>query len=112
MTLLAIGLAFSGFIALCLGMEKHQMDLYGAARAPATTMQRIGWAGWALTAAAFLAAVLARGWAVGTVLWLGAMTLAGIVITYGLLPYRPRWIKPAAYAVPTLAAVLWMAGIA
>jgi hypothetical protein len=112
MMLFAISLAFSGFIALCLGMEKHQMDLYGATRAPARTMQRIGWAGWALIASAFVAAVLARGWAIGAVLWLGAMTLAGIVITYGLLPYRPQWVKPAAYAVPTLAGVLWVTGAA
>lgn len=112
MMLFAISLAFSGFIALCLGMEKHQMDLYGTARASATTMQRIGWIGWALTGASFAAAILARGWAVGPVLWLGAMTLGGIVITYGLLPYRPQWIKPAAYALPVAAGALWLTGIA
>lgn len=112
MMLFAISLAFSGFIALCLGMEKHQMDLYGPARASATTMQRIGRIGWALTGASFAVAVFARGWAIGPVLWLGAMTLGGIAITYGLLPYRPHWIKPVAFALPALAAVLWLTGIA
>lgn len=108
MMLLSLALAFSGFTALCLAMDKHQLEPSGTARAAGGSTRRIGWAGWTLLAAALAAAVLARGWAVGAVLWLGAMTLGGIVITYGLLPYRPRWIKPLAYALPIAAGLLWL----
>jgi hypothetical protein len=99
----AMALAFSGFVALCLAMEKHQMDLHGANRAGAKAMQRLRWTGWALTAAAFVVAVVARGWTIGPLWWLGAMTASGAVITFGLLPYRPRWMKPAALALPLIA---------
>lgn len=111
MSLLVLALVFSAFVALCLSMEKHQMDLHGAARASAPVMHRLSMAGWALTVCAFVVAVLARGWAIGPLLWLGAMTLSGIVVTFGLLPYRPRWLKPAALVMPVLALGLWGAGI-
>jgi hypothetical protein len=32
--------------------------------------------------------------------------LSGGVLVYGLLPYRPQWIVPAAVALPLLALVL------
>ncbi|SEL45955.1 Protein of unknown function [Pseudoxanthomonas sp. GM95] len=105
MSALAFALAFSAFVALCLSMEKHQVELHGAQRAGAATMQRLHWAGWALTAAAFAVAVVARGWTIGPLWWLGTMTASGIAITYGLLPYRPRWVKPAALTLPVLALV-------
>ncbi|WDS37888.1 DUF3325 domain-containing protein [Pseudoxanthomonas sp.] len=105
MSALAIALAFSSFVALCLSMEKHQMDLHGADRAGPAVMRRLRWAGWALTLAAFAVAVAARGWTIGPLWWLGAMTASGAVITFGLLPYRPRWVKPAALALPVIALV-------
>ncbi len=105
MSALAFALAFSAFVALCLSMEKHQMDLHGAKRADAVAMQRLRWVGWALTVAALTVAIIARGWAIGPLWWLGTMTVSGIAITYGLLPYRPRWITPAALALPVVALV-------
>jgi ABC-type enterochelin transport system permease subunit len=105
MSALAFALAFSAFVALCLSMEKHQMDLHGANRADALAMQRLRWTGWVLTVAAFVVAIMARGWTIGPLWWLGTMTASGVAITYGLLPYRPRWIKPAALALPVVALV-------
>jgi hypothetical protein len=105
MSALAFALAFSAFVALCLSMEKHQMDLHGAKRADVAAMRRLRWAGWALTVAAFVVAIIARGWTIGPLWWLGTMTVSGIAITYGLLPYRPRWITPAALALPVVALV-------
>ncbi len=110
MSLLALTLAFSGFVALCLSMEKHQMDLHGADRASTAVMQRLRWGGWALTAASFVVAVIAQGWVIGPLWWLGAMTASGALIAFGLLPYRPRWVKPAALALPVVALVAMLFG--
>lgn len=106
MMLLALALSFSAFTALSLSMEKHQHDLHGkAAAAPARRMQgRV--LGWALLAAAFALCVADQGWAMGPVLWLGAMTLAGVTLSFGLYPYRPTWIAPLAIALPVLGLVL------
>ncbi|MNJ04864.1 hypothetical protein D3C73_1658230 [compost metagenome] len=43
-----------------------------------------------------------HGWAAGPVLWLGAMTISGILIAFGLYPFRPRWIAPLAWALPVI----------
>lgn len=106
MMLLALALSFSAFTALSLSMERHQHDLHGkAAAAPARRMQ---WRvlGWALLTAAFALCVADHGWAMGPVLWLGAMTLAGVTLSLGLYPYRPTWIAPLAIALPVLGLVL------
>lgn len=106
MMLLALALSFSAFTALSLSMEKHQHDLHGkAAAAPA---RRVQWRvlGWALLAAAFALCVADHGWAMGPVLWLGAMTLAGMALSFGLYPYRPTWIAPLAIALPVLGLAL------
>ncbi|WP_295570808.1 DUF3325 domain-containing protein [Stenotrophomonas maltophilia] len=106
MMLLALTLSFSAFTALSLAMEKHQHDLHGkAAAAPARRMQWRG-LGWALLTIAFALCVADQGWAMGPVLWLGAMTLAGVTLSFGLYPYRPTWIAPLAIALPVLGLVL------
>lgn len=106
MMLLALALSFSAFTALSLSMEKHQHDLHGkAAAAPARRVQ-LRVLGWALLAAAFALCVADHGWAMGPVLWLGAMTLAGVALSFGLYPYRPTWIAPLAIALPVLGLVL------
>lgn len=108
MSLLAIALAFSGLVALCLGMEKHQLELHGAAHAVAR--RRWAWRGWALVTASFACAIGARGWGIGPILWLVAMTLSGVLIAFGLLPYRPRWVKPGAVLLPLVALAGLLAG--
>lgn len=102
MMLLALGLSFSAFAALSLAMEKHQQDLHGKAAAAAP--RRLQWRvlGWILLAAAFAVCVVDHGWGLGPLLWLGAMTLGGIALSFGLYPYRQRWILPLATALPLL----------
>ncbi len=98
MMLLALGLSFAAFTALSLAMEKHQRELQrGAAR---TSLWR--WLGWGLLALAFAVCVADHGWAAGPVLWLGALTAAGLLLAFGLYPYRPRWIVPLAWALPVI----------
>ncbi|HDS1532448.1 TPA: DUF3325 domain-containing protein [Stenotrophomonas maltophilia] len=106
MMLLALTLSFSAFTALSLAMEKHQHDLHGkAAAAPARRMQ---WRvlGWALLTAAFALCVADHGWAMGPVLWLGAMTVGGVALSFGLYPYRPKWIAVLAIVLPVLGLVV------
>jgi len=105
MMLLALCLSFSAFTALSLAMEKHQMDLHG--RQAASVSRRRMWSvlGWLLLAAAFALCVVDHGWALGPVLWLGAMTLGGLLLAFGLYPWKPRWIVPLAVALPVMGLV-------
>lgn len=102
MMLLALGLSFAAFAALSLAMEKHQLELHGKAGASAARMRLWRWLGWSLLTAAFVLCVWRNGWAMGPVWWLGAMTVAGLLLAFGLYPYRPRWIAPLAWALPVV----------
>jgi len=99
MMLLTLGLAFSGFAGICLGNAKVPRPR-DAAPLPPARMKVQRWLGWLLLVAAFATSVLLEDWSRGPVLWLGALTIAGAVMTYGLVPYRPRWIVPLAIAAP------------
>ncbi len=103
--LLLTALAYSGFTALCLSMEKHQLDLHGAARAGAARRRQWRWLGWILLVGALLVASQAEGWAQGPVLWLGAMTAAGLALALGVLPYRPRWLAGLGWTLAGLASL-------
>ncbi|MCL6711137.1 DUF3325 domain-containing protein [Pseudoxanthomonas sp. z9] len=111
--LLLTALAYAGFAALCLSMEKHQMDLHGTARAGAGRMRQWRWLGWGLLALALLVAGQAEDWARGPVIWLGAMTAAGLSLTLGVLPYRPRWLAGVAGSLAGLVVLMaihrWLA---
>jgi len=105
MTLFALTLSFSAFTALSLAMEKHPQDLHGAAAA--TPARRARWRvlGWILLAVALTLCVVDHGWAMGPVRWLGALTLSGVPLVFGLYPYRPTWIAPLAIALPLVGLV-------
>lgn len=105
MMLLALTLNFSAFTALSLAMEKHQLDLHGKAHAGPARMRLWRWLGWALLVIAFGICVADHGWAAGPVLWMGAMTISGLLIAFGLYPWRPRWIAPLAWALPVVGLV-------
>ncbi|MBH1738671.1 DUF3325 domain-containing protein [Stenotrophomonas maltophilia] len=106
MMLLPLALSFSAFTALSLAMEKHQHDLHGSAAA--TPARRTQWRvlGWALLTVAFALCVIDHGWAMGPVLWLGTMTLGGLALSFGLYPYRPKWIAALAIVLPVLGLVV------
>ena len=105
MMLLSIALSYSGFTALSLAMDKHQQELHGKTQASPGRMRAWRWLGWFVLTAAFALCVWKHGWALGPVLWLGALTAAGLVIAFGLYPYRPRWIVPLAWALPVVGLV-------
>lgn len=81
-------LAYSGMLALCMGLERHYKQVW--LRVPASTLRRgLRVAGWLLLAASFAASVQAWGWAMGPVGWFGLISLAGLALVL-LLPYAPR----------------------
>ncbi|PQZ89373.1 MULTISPECIES: DUF3325 domain-containing protein [Pseudomonas] len=86
-------LAYCGMLGLCFGLERHYKHL--GYRLPAKGLLRV-WrsAGWLALAASLSGCVLAWGWAMGPVGWLGLLSLAGLALVF-VLPYAPRaglWI--------------------
>ncbi|EKT4457609.1 DUF3325 domain-containing protein [Pseudomonas putida] len=71
-------IAFAGFVALCLAMEKHFSDLH---------LLRV--AGWLLLMLSLVFSVHQRGWALGLVEWTAVM-MAGVTLWVFGLPYQPR----------------------
>lgn len=109
MTLLAIAVCFSGFTALSRAMGRYPLERHATAPAAAPArLRQSRWLGWTLLALAFGLCVWDHGWALGPVLWLGAMTLSGLPIAFGLYPFRPQWLVPLAWALPVLAAAVAM----
>ena len=82
----AIALAYAGFTALSLAMDRHHADVYGRGKEPSPRAR--GAAGLALS---LLACVERQGWNMGPILWCGAMTLGALLLSGLLLPYAPRW---------------------
>jgi magnesium-transporting ATPase (P-type) len=81
-------LAFAGFAALCLAMDKHASDLLKRRPTPAQSRLARG-VGWGLLLVSLLLAVQRQGWAYGLVQWT-AVSMAGLLIWVFGLPYQPR----------------------
>ncbi len=98
MNLLAFGLAYAGYCGLCLAMNRHHGEVFGAPPAPdRARLLRIG--GWVGLAASLGLCVAARGFALGAVLWIGLLVAAGLLLVL-LLPYRPRLGAALALGIP------------
>ena len=106
MNVLALCLAYSGLVLLCLAMSKHQRQLIGREIAG---LRRIGIraAGVVLLLVSFASAVAAYGWQAGPVTWFGLLAVGGLLLAM-LLPHAPRaglklaWISPPAIVVALL----------
>ena len=106
MTMLAFALAFAGFAALCLSMERHHGEVFGTRRVPPRRRLLLQIAGWVLLALSFPATIAGWGWSFGPAAWCGLLTLAAAPIVL-LLPWRPRlvlWLAPVLAACGLLAA--------
>ncbi|SDM75216.1 Protein of unknown function [Methylobacterium phyllostachyos] len=100
---LSLLLAFSGFSALALSLERHHRAVF---RSPVPRSRRgglraVGSAGLALS---FAAAVACAGWSFGPVQWVGSLTGSALAVV-GLIAYRPTWLRTAALAALPLAAL-------
>ncbi len=73
--LLALLLSLAGFVALALAMERHHRQVWQRApsRKQCMLLRCFGITG---LGAALAACVAHAGWATGTVIWLGLMTVA------------------------------------
>ncbi|MBK4990798.1 DUF3325 domain-containing protein [Pseudomonas sp. S60] len=91
-------IAFAGFAALCLAMEKHFSDLLGRKPRPGQ-LKALQVAGWLLLVVSLVLSVHLRGWAYGLVEW-AAVIMAGVTLWVFVLPYQPRLLlKLAAVSV-------------
>lgn len=88
--LMALLLSLAGFVALALAMERHHRQVWQ--RAPSRKQcLLLRCAGVIGLGAALAACVAHAGWATGTVIWLGLMTVAALTVAL-VLSYRPRWL--------------------
>ena len=92
-----VALAFSGFAAKGIVMDRHYSDIHGRGKEadPATRlrMRLLGWLGLALS---FAACIGAGGWHIGPVLWCGVLSIAAWTVTL-LLQYAPRKVVGAVW---------------
>lgn len=108
MDFLAFALAFAGFGAIAMSTERHAKQVFG--RVPAAAPRRaLALAGWVLLALSIVPALAARGPSIGTVLWLGLLTMACLAIGL-LLTYRPRPLRLASPLLLVLAVLAWGLG--
>lgn len=81
-------IAFAGFAALCLAMDKHFSELLGRKPGPGQ-LRLVRYAGWLLLALSLGLAVQLRGLAHGLVEWT-ALSMAGVTLWVFAMPYQPR----------------------
>ena len=90
-------LAFSGFAATSITMDRHYADIHGRGQeASRTTRLRLRTLGWIGLALSFMASIGASGWHIGPVLWCGILSLAAWSVTL-LLQYHPRKVMQGAW---------------
>ncbi|HYG41645.1 MAG TPA: DUF3325 domain-containing protein [Bordetella sp.] len=87
MSIAAFCLAYAGFAALCLGMERHYEAVFDRElpRRHRTPLRAFGWTALALS---LWASAAVWGWRYGTVEWIGILTLAGLLLVW-FVSYRP-----------------------
>jgi len=90
-------LAFSGFAATSLTMDRHYADIHGRGKEPDARLRlRLRILGWLGLLLSFMACIGASGWHIGPVLWCGILSLAAWTVTL-LLQYHPRKLLHSAW---------------
>jgi len=86
----SLALAYAGWTALSIGMDRHYADIHGRGKEPDQKTRNVcrlmGTIALLLT---FAVSVRLQGWTVGSVLCLGTMT-AGALMLVLLLTYAPQ----------------------
>lgn len=85
--LAAFCLAYAGFAALALAMDRHYEDIFNAAIAP-TQRVPLRLAGAAALGLSLWLAGVTYGWSYGVVEWIGMLAIAGLLLIW-VLTYRP-----------------------
>lgn len=94
-------LAFSGFSALALSLDRHHRAVFHTpiAKNRRSGLRAAGWAGLGLS---FAAAIASAGWSFGPVQWIGSLTGSALAVV-ALIAYRPSALRAAALAALPLA---------
>lgn len=91
-------LAFSGFTALALTIDRHYADIHGRGREPSPRLvRRLHVLGWSALLLCWLAQADAQGWPIGTIYWLGVLTAAALAVV-AVLSWTPLRAAPLARA--------------
>lgn len=109
MLLLAAALTFGGMLGLCAAMERHQTQVLMAQLA-SSQVRLLRLAAALLLIAAFAATVTARGWAIGSVLWV-ALCGAATVCVVLLLTFYPRLLPRLGLLALTIGAAAGLADL-
>ncbi|APP82027.1 DUF3325 domain-containing protein [Xanthomonas hortorum] len=88
--LLGTALCHAAMMALALAMHRHYEQLTGRRTAPVTQRWLLCLIGTCLLFAALVLCVLGWGGTVGTMLWLGFLSVGALLVALGLA-YAPRW---------------------
>jgi hypothetical protein len=99
MAVLALVLAYAGFLALALAMDRHAAEMGQARRVPPGRRQVLRIAGSIVLALSLWASIAAWGAPFGILGWLGALT-AGAIVLVLVLAVRPHLALPL--AIPLL----------
>lgn len=99
-------IAFAGFVALCLAMEKHFAELLGRKPRPGQ-LRLLRSAGWLLLVLSQVLSVHLRGWAHGLVEWTAVLMAVATLWVFGL-PYQPRLLLGLAAVSVVLGPLLFV----
>lgn len=83
MILLPLLASLLGFTFLCLGMSRHQRDLFGRSMSPGRTLAA-RWLGWILVVLAYGGSMLVEGAALGAVYGIGVLTFGALVVAFSV----------------------------
>lgn len=106
-----LALAYVGWTALSLGMDRHYADIYGRGKEPPRRERNLyRLIGSVALLGTFLVSVRLQGWTVGSVLCLGIMTsgalLLVLLLTYA--PHRTVLFGKVVAAASVLLGVVWL----
>ncbi len=110
--LATLSLAYSAWVALSLAMNRHYADIHGRGAEPGALLRKRGrLLGTLALTAAFAVCVHDSGWGIGSVTWLGTMTVAALLLVLQLC-YAPRSVLRTGKPVLLLASLLAIATLA
>lgn len=104
MLVLAFSLTYTAMTALCLAMSRHYRQVWSRPpKAGLSAGLRLGGGTGLLLALA--ACIEGKGWAIGSMIWFGDVSVAGLALVF-MLPYAPRVATGLALVGPMLPLLL------
>ena len=83
-------LGYLGFSALSLSIQRHYAEIFGRHKVLSRTQNlSLRLLGWLLIAFSYAVSIASQGWGVGSVMWLGILMLAGLLLVL-MTAYLPH----------------------